>query len=136
MQQVPMKIANYLIGFSDNKYVILFMVNVFLIVIGMLMDDLSGTMLTAPLLMPLMLQIGVHPVHFAAILGTNLGLGNVTPPTAPILYLGGRIGNVPINEYIKPALVYMIVGHLPVILLTTYLPELSLWLPRLLMNIK
>ncbi|MDR2176040.1 MAG: TRAP transporter large permease [Synergistaceae bacterium] len=136
MQQVPMKIANYLLGVSDNKYVILLMVNVFLIIIGMLMDDISGTMLTAPLLMPLMLKIGVHPVHFAAILGTNLGLGNVTPPTAPILYLGGRVGNVPINEYIRPALVYMIVGHLPVILVTTYLPELSLWLPRLVMNIK
>ena len=132
MQQVPMQIADYLLSFSDNKYVILLMVNVFLIIVGMLMDDLSGTMLVAPLLMPLMLKIGVHPVHFAAILGTNLGLGNVTPPTAPILYLGGRIGNVPINEYIKPALVFMIVGHLPVILITTYLPELSLWLPRLL----
>jgi tripartite ATP-independent transporter DctM subunit len=136
MQQVPMKIADFLIGLSDNKYVVLFMVNVFLIIIGMLMDDLSGTMLSAPLLMPLMLKIGVHPVHFAAILGTNLGLGNVTPPTAPILYLGGRIGNVPINEYIKPALVFMIIGNIPIILLTTYIPDLSLWLPRLLMNIK
>jgi tripartite ATP-independent transporter DctM subunit len=136
MQQVPMQIAKFLLGVSDNKYVILLMVNVFLIIIGMLMDDLSGTMLTAPLLMPLMLQIGVHPIHFAAILGTNLGLGNVTPPTAPILYLGGRIGNVPINEYIRPALFFMLVGHLPVILLTTYLPELSLWLPRLIMSIK
>jgi tripartite ATP-independent transporter DctM subunit len=136
MQQVPMKIADFLIGLSDNKYAILFMVNVFLVIIGMLMDDLSGTMLVAPLLMPLMIKIGVHPVHFAAILGTNLGLGNVTPPTAPILYLGGRIGNVPINEYIKPALVFMVVGNIPIILLTTYFPDLSLWLPRLLMNIK
>ena len=136
MQQVPMKIADFLLGVSDNKIVILLMVNLFLIIIGMLMDDLSGTMLVAPLLMPLMLKIGVHPVHFAAILGTNLGLGNVTPPTAPILYLGGRIGNVPINEYIRPALVFMIFGNIPVILLTTYFPELSLWLPKLLMGIK
>ena len=136
MQQVPMKIADYLLGVSDNKYVILLMVNFFLVIVGMLMDDLSGTMLVAPLLMPLMLKIGVHPIHFAAILGTNLGLGNVTPPCAPILYLGGRIGNVPINEYIKPALVFMIIGHVPIILLTTYLPELSLWLPKLLMGIK
>ncbi len=136
MQQVPMKISNYLLSLSENKYVILFMVNIFLIIIGMLMDDLSGTMLVAPLLMPLMLKIGVHPVHFAAILGTNLGLGNVTPPTAPILYLGGRIGNVPINAYIKPALIFMIFGNVPVIILTTYFPDLALWLPRLLMGIK
>lgn len=136
MQQVPQKIAAFLLSFSDNKIVILLMVNVFLVIIGMLMDDLSGTMLSAPLLMPLMLQIGVHPVHFAAILGTNLGLGNVTPPTAPILYLGGRIGNVPIDQYIKPALIFMIFGNLPIIILTTYFPGLSLWLPRLVMGIK
>jgi len=136
MQQVPMKIANFLLGTSDNKYVILFMVNIFLIIIGMLMDDLSGTMLAAPLLMPLMLRIGVHPIHFAAILGTNLGLGNVTPPTAPILYLGGRVGNVQIDEYLKPALIYMFFGFLPVIILTTYVPDFSLFLPRLIMGIK
>jgi TRAP-type C4-dicarboxylate transport system permease large subunit len=136
MQQVPMKIAAFLLSFSDNKIVILLMVNIFLIIIGMLMDDLSGTMLSAPLLMPLMLQIGVHPIHFAAILGTNLGLGNVTPPTAPILYLGGRIGNVPIDQYIKPALIFMVFGNIPIIILTTYMPGLSMWLPRLLMGVK
>lgn len=136
MQQVPMKIANFLLSASDNKYLILFMVNIFLVIIGMLMDDLSGTMLAAPLLMPLMLQIGVHPIHFAAILGTNLGLGNVTPPTAPILYLGGRVGGVQIDEYLKPALIYMFFGFIPVIILTTYLPALSLFLPRLIMGIK
>lgn len=136
MKQVPMQIASFLLGFSDNKIVILLMVNVFLIIIGMLMDDLSGTMLSAPLLMPLMLKIGVHPIHFAAILGTNLGLGNVTPPTAPILYLGGRIGNVPIDQYIKPALIFMIFGNIPIIILTTYFPGLSMWLPRLLMGVK
>ncbi len=136
MQQVPMKIANFLLGTFDNKYLILLMVNVFLVIIGMLMDDLSGTMLAAPLLMPLMLKIGVHPIHFAAILGTNLGLGNVTPPTAPILYLGGRVGGVQIDEYLKPALIYMFFGFIPVIILTTYLPALSLFLPRLIMGIR
>ena len=136
MQQVPMKIAKFLLSTSDNKYVILLMVNVFLVIIGMLMDDLSGTMLAAPLLMPLMLQIGVHPIHFAAILGTNLGLGNVTPPTAPILYLGGRVGGVQIDEYLKPALIFIVFGFLPIILITTYVPNLSLFLPRLIMGIK
>jgi len=131
-----MMVADFLLGVSDNKFVILFMVNIFLIIIGMLMDDLSGTMLVAPLLMPLMLKIGVHPIHFAAILGTNLGLGNVTPPTAPILYLGGRIGGVNIDEYIKPALIFMIFGSIPIVLLTTYVPGLSLFLPRLIMGIK
>jgi len=131
LEQIPQQMATWLIAVSPNKYVILIMTNVFLLIIGMLMDDVSGTVLTAPLLFPIMQAIGVHPLHFAAITGVNLGLGNVTPPTAPILYLGGRIGNCPIEKYIKPALILMWGGMLPVLLVTTYWPELSLFLPRL-----
>jgi len=136
MQQVPQQIANYLLGISDNRIVILLMVNVFLIVIGMLMDDLSGTLLTAALLMPLMREIGVHPIHFAAIMGTNMGMGNVTPPCAPILFLAARIGKVSFNEYIKPTMIFILFAQLPVVLLTTFIPELALWLPRLIMGIR
>ena len=110
---------------------ILAMVNVFLLIIGMLMDDVSGTLLVAPILFPVMVAIGVHPLHFAAITGVNLGLGNVTPPTAPILYLGGRIGKCSIEKYIKPSLILMYGGMLPVLIITTYWPDLSLFLPKL-----
>jgi len=136
MQRIPQQLADFMMGISDNKTVLLLLVNVFLLVIGMLMDDFSGTMLSAPLLLPLMVAIGVHPVHFAAIMGTNLGLGNVTPPCAPILYLAGRIGGASIDEYFKPALKFMVFAQVPVIVLTTYIPALSLWLPRLVMGIK
>jgi len=136
MQQVPQQIAAYLLSISDNRIVILLMVNLFLIVIGMLMDDLSGTLLTAALLMPLMREIGVHPVHFAAIMGTNMGMGNVTPPCAPLLFLAARIGKVPFNEYIKPTMIFVLFAQLPVVLLVTYVPELALWLPRLVMGIR
>jgi TRAP-type C4-dicarboxylate transport system permease large subunit len=65
-----------------------------------------------------------------------MGMGNVTPPCAPILYLAARIGNVPFNEYIKPTLILMFCAQLPVVLLVTYIPELALWLPRLVMGIR
>lgn len=133
MENVPQRLIVTLTGFTENPYLILLMVNVFLILLGMLMDDFSGTLLAAPLLFPLMQAIGVHPVHFAAILGTNLGLGNVTPPTAPILYLAGRVGNCKFDELIKPAVVFMVFGAVPVVLLTTYIPPLSLALPHLIM---
>jgi tripartite ATP-independent transporter DctM subunit len=136
MQQIPQQLAEFLLSLSENKYVILILVNLFLIIIGMMMDDFSGTMLAAPLLLPLMLRIGVHPVHFAAIVGTNLGLGNVTPPCAPILYLGGRIGGASFEDFVRPALKIMLVVQLPVVLITTYIPDLSLYLPRLIMGIK
>ena len=133
MESVPQRLIGSLTGFTDNKIVILLMVNLFLLILGMLMDDFSGTLLAAPLLFPLMKELGIHPVHFAAILGTNLGLGNKTPPTAPILYLAGRIGNCRINELMKPAVIFMTTCSLPIVLLVTYFPFLSLWLPRLLM---
>jgi len=133
MENVPQRLVATLTGITDNKYILLLLVNLFLIIIGMLMDDFSGTLLAAPLLFPLMQAIGVHPIHFAAILGTNLGLGNVTPPTAPILYLAGRIGKCKFDELITPAVIFMIFGAIPVVILTTYFPCLSLWLPHILM---
>jgi tripartite ATP-independent transporter DctM subunit len=136
MLNVPQRLIKTMTGISDNYYVILIMVNVFLVIIGMLMDDFSGTLLAAPLLLPLMRHIGVNPYHFAAILGTNLGLGNVTPPCAPILYLGGRMANCPFDKMIGPASAFMIFGSIPVILITTYWPGLALFLPRLIMGIE
>lgn len=131
LEQLPQEIATWLMNVSPNPMVILLMVNIFLLVIGMVMDDISGTVIAASLLFPVMVKIGIHPLHFAAILGVNLGLGNVSPPTAPILFLAGRIGNAKIETYIKPAMVLMYAGMLPIVLITTYWPGLSLFLPRL-----
>jgi tripartite ATP-independent transporter DctM subunit len=131
MEQIPQEMANWIMTVSPNKYVILLMVNIFLLGIGMIMDDISVTVIAASLLYPVMEKLGVHPLHFAAMMGVNLGLGNVTPPTGPILYLAGRIGDCKIESYIKPAMILMYGGMLPVVLLTTYWPDLSLFLPRL-----
>ncbi len=131
MEQIPQEMSSWILEISSNKYVILLMINIFLLVIGMIMDDISGTILAASLLFPIMESIGVHPLHFAAILGVNLGLGNVTPPTAPILFLAGRIGKTPIETYIRPSLILMFGGLLPVVIATTYWADLSLFLPRL-----
>ncbi len=133
MQNIPQSLIAMISGVTDNYYVTLLLINLFLIFLGMIVDDFTGTLLAAPLLFPLIQHIGVHPIHFAAILGANLGLGNVTPPTAPILYLAARIGNVSVDKMIKPALIFMVFGALPVVLVTTYWPDLSLFLPRLIM---
>ena len=85
----------------------------------------------AQILFQAMTALGEHPLHFAAITDVNLGLGNVTPPTAYILYLGGRIGKCPNEKYIKPSLILMYGGMLPVVIITTYWPRVSLFLPRL-----
>lgn len=130
-ENLPHQIAALMLGISTNKYIILLMVNIFLIFIGMVMDDVSGITLTTPLLMPLMRELGVNPLQFAAIIGTNLGMGCMTPPTAPLLYLGARIANTDMKNMLKPAMIMIIFGMLPGVLAATYWPELALWLPRI-----
>ena len=133
MENVPQRLVDSLFGLTDNIYLVMLLVNLFLLLLGMLMDDFSGTILAAALLFPVMTEIGIHPIHFAAILGTNLGLGNKTPPTAPILYLAARIGNCPLDKLIKPQFIFIITCSLPVMLVTTFFPPLSLTLPHLIM---
>ena len=135
MHNVPTKILDILMTVSgNNKYVILLMINIFMVIIGMLMDDVSGTLLCTPILLPIGNALGVSPYHMAAILGVNLGMGNVTPPTAPFLYLGARICKVDTSAMMKPMLLIILFAYVPTLILTTYVPELSLWLPRLIMG--
>ncbi|MGD9123836.1 MAG: TRAP transporter large permease [Desulfarculaceae bacterium] len=130
--QVPQQLTEVITGFTTNKWLVLLMLNVILLLMGMLVDDVSGNILSAAILLPIAKSVGIDPVHFAAISVTNLSLGNITPPCAPMLYLAGLIGgNLPLNEYVKPAAYFMIFGALPVILAVTYIPEFALLLVRL-----
>ncbi len=104
MENLPDQIMTLLTSISENKFVLLMMINLFMLIMGMLMDDVSGVLLGTPILVPLVMKLGVDPVHFAAIMGVNLGMGNVTPPTAPLLYLSGRISGAPVTEMLKPTL--------------------------------
>jgi len=117
--------------FTRNKNVILFMMNVFMIIMGMLMDDGSALLLSTPILVPIAKEIGVSPIHFAAILGVNLGMGNVTPPCAPMLYLGARVVGTDASKSMKPTLLLIAFAWLPTLLIVTYIPAFSLWLPSL-----
>lgn len=134
MENLPDQIMGVLTSISENKFVLLLMINAFMLIMGMLMDDVSGVLLGTPILVPLVMKLGVDPVHFAAIMGVNLGMGNVTPPTAPLLYLSGRISGAPVNQMLKPTMYLILFAWLPTLLLTTYVPEVSLWLVNLLMG--
>lgn len=136
MENVPQDIMNGLMQLSDNPLIILLLINLFLIVVGMLMDDISGVLLASPLLLPVIQELGVHPVQFGAIIAVNLGMGLVTPPTAPILYFAGLVGQAKVQTMLKPTLAFVFFAYLPVVLLTTFIPQLSLWLPRLILGIE
>jgi C4-dicarboxylate transporter DctM subunit len=108
--------------------------NAFLLLIGMFMEDVSGILLAVPMLMPLVQKLGIDPVQFAAIVATNLGMGLITPPTAPILYFGAMVGETRLSSMMKPTMVFLFLAYLPVVLLTTFIPALSLTLPRLILG--
>jgi tripartite ATP-independent transporter DctM subunit len=134
MEGVPAMILEQLYRISTNKYAILFLLNIFMINIGMIMDDVSAMLLCTPILLPVMTQIGIHPIHFAGIIGVNLGMGNLTPPTAPTLYFGARMANVPVSKSLKPAMIFLLFAWLPVLLAVTYIPSMALYLPRLILG--
>lgn len=128
-ERVPQELTTLLMDLFKDKLLILLVVNVFLILLGMIMDDVSVVAIISPLLLPVMESIGVHPVHFAAIVCTSVVIGCNSPPMAPILFMTCRIGNVGMSQVMRPALGFMAVAALPVMLVTTYWPDLALFLP-------
>lgn len=129
-EDIPAIVQGFVYAISENPIVILLMINVVLVAIGMLMDDVSGVLLSTPLLLPMILDLGIDPIQFAAIIGVNLGMGNITPPTAPLLYLGARVGSTTVNSMLKPTVIMIVFAWIPTLMLTTFVPWLSLGLPE------
>ncbi|MEH6444518.1 MAG: TRAP transporter large permease [Oceanospirillaceae bacterium] len=130
-ERVPQELTELLMDLFQNKLIILLVVNVFLILLGMIMDDISVVAIISPLLLPVMVNIGIDPVHFAAIVGTSVVIGCNSPPMAPILFMTCRIGRVGMSQVMRPAMGFMVFAALPVMLITTYWPPMALYLPRL-----
>ena len=103
LEQIPGHLSSALLSISDNYYVVLLMINVVLLIIGMFLDDISGSILAAVILLPVAREVGLDPIHFAAIVGTNLGLGNVTPPCAPLLFVAGSVTGLDLHAFLRPA---------------------------------
>ncbi|WP_375748549.1 TRAP transporter large permease [Vibrio sp. HN007] len=129
LESVPQALVEAIFSITDNKVVLLILINFLLFFVGMVVNDVTAIILIAPLLLPLMQAIGVSPIQFAAIMGVNTAMGGVTPPYASILYLGARVGNVEVTKVIKPALLLIVTGYLPVVFLTSFWSDLSLFLP-------
>ena len=133
-EDIPGMAEDLIYSISDNPIAILLMINLVMLLIGMLMDDISGILLSASLLLPIAQGVGVDPIHFAAIVGVNLGMGNITPPTAPLLYLGAQVTKVPVRELVGPTMIFIIFAWLPTLVLTTFVPQVALFLPDLLLS--
>ncbi|POF34058.1 TRAP transporter large permease [Roseibium marinum] len=128
---IPQQLVSVIFGITEDKVILLILINILLFLVGMVVNDATAILLVAPLLLPLMQALDVSPVQFAAIMGVNTAMGGVTPPYASILYLGARIGNVKVTQVIPPAMLLILFGYVPVVFLTSFWPDLSLYLPRL-----
>jgi len=129
---VPQQLTESVSLLTQNPVLVLLLANAFLIFVGMIMDDVSVTVVIAPLLMPLMVQYGVDPVHYASIVACSVVIGANSPPVAPILYMACRIGKVSIHHSVMPAIYMVLFVALPVMLLVTFVPAISLVFPKIL----
>ncbi|HYG55615.1 MAG TPA: TRAP transporter large permease [Burkholderiales bacterium] len=131
MMQIPAKATAFFLELTENKYAFLLLINLLLLVLGTFMDLTPMVLITAPILMPVILKLGIDPVHFGIVMVLNLGIGLITPPVGPTLFVGCAIGKVKMEQVAKE--LWPFYGAMCVaLLIVTYVPWLSLWLPRVL----
>ncbi|MCL6702625.1 TRAP transporter large permease [Pseudomonas sp. T1.Ur] len=130
LMEIPAKITTAFLTLSDNRYVILMCINVMLLLLGTVMDMAPLILILTPILMPVIVGIGVDPVQFGMIMLVNLGIGLITPPVGAVLFVGSAIGKVSIESTVKALLPFYAMLFV-VLMLVTYIPAISLWLPHL-----
>ncbi|MBL4917165.1 TRAP transporter large permease [Szabonella alba] len=128
--KVPTSIVAFMQTVSDNPILILLMINIALLLLGTFMDMAPLIVIVTPIFLPIAQAFGVDPVHFGVIMVLNLGIGLCTPPVGAVLFVGCAVGRIPIWEAVRTIWPFYF-ASLVVLLLVTYIPALSLWLPSL-----
>jgi TRAP-type C4-dicarboxylate transport system permease large subunit len=133
-ENIPQDVSSGLLGLSDNPVVILLVINFILLFVGIFMDMTPAVLIFTPIFLPIVTaQLGMNPIHFGIIMVLNLCVGICTPPVGSVLFIGCSVANLKIEQVIKPLLPMFII-MIVVLMLVTYIPSLSLWLPNLLMK--
>jgi tripartite ATP-independent transporter DctM subunit len=128
--ELPQSISTALLELSDNKIVILLLINLILLVVGMFMDMTPAVLIFTPIFLPVVVELGIDPVHFGIIMVMNLCIGICTPPVGTLLFVGIGIAGTTIEKIIKP-LIPLFIAMLAALMLVTFWEDLSLWLPGL-----
>lgn len=127
-ENIPQTVSQSLLGVSDNPFVILLIINFILLFVGIFMDMTPAVLIFTPIFLPIVTGMGIEPVHFGIIMVLNLSVGLCTPPVGSVLFIGCSVSGVKIEKVIKP-LLPMFLAMIVCLLLVTYIPQLSLWLP-------
>lgn len=128
---IPQALSDAILGVSTNPIVILLLINVILLIVGTFMDMAPAILIFTPILLPIATSVGVDPIHFGVIMVFNVALGTVTPPVGTVLFVSSNVAKVPVEKIMKEALPFY--GAVVfTLLLITFIPSLSLWLPTVL----
>lgn len=129
-EHIPQEISTGLLGISDNKIMILLIINLILLLVGIFMDITPAVLIFTPIFLPVVTKLGIDPVHFGVIMILNLCIGLCTPPVGSVLFVGVGIAKTSIEKVVRP-LLPLFVAMIVALFLITYIPELTLWLPGL-----
>jgi tripartite ATP-independent transporter DctM subunit len=129
-ENIPQDISTGLLSLSDNKIIILLIINLLLLLVGIFMDMTPAVLIFTPIFLPIVTKLGLDPVHFGIIMVLNLCIGLCTPPVGSVLFVGVGIAKTTIEKVVKP-LLPLFLAMILALFLVTYIPQLSLWLPGL-----
>ncbi|WP_273274127.1 TRAP transporter large permease [Maribacter polysiphoniae] len=129
-ENIPQEISSGLLGLSDNKIIILLIINLLLLFVGVFMDMTPAVLIFTPIFLPVVTKLGLDPVHFGIIMVLNLCIGLCTPPVGSVLFVGVGVAKTTIEKVFKP-LLPLFIAMIVALFLVTYFPQLSLWLPSL-----
>src|SRR5699024_2612498 len=132
-ERIPVIVSEFIVSISDSPIVIILVINVFLLIVGMFIDTISAIVILTPILLPVVTNIGIDPIHFGVILVMNLAIGFVTPPLGVNLFVASTVGKVSFEKIIK-AMIPIIITMIIALLIVIYFPPLSSWLPSLISN--
>lgn len=127
---VPAKAATFITSISSNRVVVILMLNLIILLLGMIMDMAPIILIATPILLPVALEVGIHPVQFGIMMVLNCGIGLLTPPVGAVLFIGSAVAKRPMEKVVKATLPFYFC-MLVALILISFIPDISLWLPRL-----
>jgi C4-dicarboxylate transporter DctM subunit len=127
LMQVPQMVSAFILESFTNKIILLIVINIFLLLVGMVMDTTPAILILSPILLPIVTAVGMNPIHFGVVMVVNLAIGFVTPPIGVNLFVASSLTDVPVMDIARKAMP-MIIMFLVALLLITYIPQISLCL--------
>jgi len=129
-EQIPQTVSAAILSVSHNEIIVLLLINLILLFVGMFMDMTPAVLIFTPIFLPIVTQFGIDPIQFGIIMVLNLCIGLCTPPVGSVLFIGCSVAEIRIEEVVKP-LIPLFFAMIVALMLVTYIPQLSLWLPHL-----